>query len=86
MTTTPGLAAHEAAEAALKNCAAEVGLAALRAKRDAALRLAESAPELLEALKLCAAVCAGETTTKAGLIHALEKARAALVKATGAAS
>lgn len=34
--------------------------------------------ELRDALKACAAVCAGETTTKSGLITALEKARAAL--------
>jgi hypothetical protein len=39
--------------------------------------------ELTKALKLCAAVCAGETTTKSGLIDALEKARAALHRATG---
>jgi hypothetical protein len=38
--------------------------------------------ELLEALKLCAAVCAGETMHKRGLIDALEKARAAISKAT----
>lgn len=35
---------------------------------------------LRAALKLCAAVCAGETTTKADLIAALEAARAALSK------
>lgn len=39
--------------------------------------------ELLEALKLCAAVCAGETVNKSGLIDALEKARAVMVKVGG---
>lgn len=34
--------------------------------------------ELEGALKECAAVCAGETMSKQGLINALEKARAAL--------
>lgn len=38
--------------------------------------------DLLEALKLCAAVCAGETMHKMGLIEALEQARAAIAKAT----
>lgn len=46
-------------------------------------RLIAAAPDLLEALKACAAVCAGETMSKSGLIHALEKARAALARATG---
>lgn len=36
--------------------------------------------ELREALKKCAAVCAGETTTKNGLVDALEVARASLTK------
>jgi len=39
--------------------------------------------ELVEALKLCAAVCAGETMHKSGLVRALEKARAALAKHKG---
>lgn len=39
--------------------------------------------QLLEALKQCAAVCAGETMSKSGLINALENARAAISKATG---
>lgn len=52
-----------------------------QAKRDTALR--DAAPELLEALKACAAVCAGETMNKRGLISALEQARAAMRKATG---
>jgi len=46
-------------------------------------RLIAAAPELLEALKACAAVCAGETTNKRGLISALEQARAALAKCEG---
>jgi hypothetical protein len=50
---------------------------------DADRRLIASAPDLLEALKLCAAVCAGETINKNGLIAALESARAAIAKATG---
>ncbi len=44
-------------------------------------RLIAAAPELLEALKKCAAVCAGDTTHKDGLIEALELARKALAKA-----
>jgi hypothetical protein len=36
---------------------------------------------LVDALKSCAAVCAGEVTSKSGLIDALEKARAALALA-----
>ena len=46
-------------------------------------RLIAAAPELLEALKACAAVCAGETMNKRGLISALEQARAALSKCEG---
>jgi len=37
--------------------------------------------ELLEALKKCAAVCAGETMNKNGLIRALEMARVAIARA-----
>lgn len=48
-------------------------------------RLIAAAPDLLEALKYCAAVCAGEVMNKNGLINALEKARAAIAKATEAA-
>jgi len=43
----------------------------------------ESREELLEALRHCAAVCAGEVMHKRGLIEALESARAAISKATG---
>lgn len=50
---------------------------------EANARLIAAAPELLEALKACAAVCAGETMNKRGLISALEQARAALAKCQG---
>ena len=46
-------------------------------------RLIAAAPELLEALKACAAVCTGATMNKRGLISALEQARAALAKCEG---
>ena len=46
-------------------------------------RLIAAAPELLDALKYCAAVCAGEALNKSDLINALEKARGAIAKATG---
>jgi hypothetical protein len=52
---------------------------------EANARLIAAAPDLLEALKACAAVCAGEVVNKNGLIFALEQARAAITKATGAA-
>ena len=48
-------------------------------------RLVAAAPDLLEALRKCAAVCSGQTMHKSGLIDALESARAAIAKATGAA-
>lgn len=56
---------------------------AVCSERDA--RLIAAAPDLLDALKLCAAVCAGEVMDKNGLVNALEKARAAIAKATGEA-
>lgn len=46
--------------------------------------LIAAAPDLLRALKQCAAVCAGEVTNKNGLIAALEAAANAIRKATGA--
>jgi hypothetical protein len=45
-------------------------------------QLVEMNAELVDALKDCANVCAGENTTKAGLVRALEKARTALTKAS----
>lgn len=45
-------------------------------------RLIAAAPDLYEALQDCAAVCAGETMSKGGLVAALEKARDALARAT----
>lgn len=47
-------------------------------------RLIAAAPELLAALKACAAVCAGETLNKRSIVFALEQARAAIIKAEGA--
>lgn len=52
----------------------------------ASLHMEESQKELVEALKMCAAVCAGESMNKNSLIHALEKASDALSKATAPAS
>jgi hypothetical protein len=46
-------------------------------------RLIAAAPDMLEALKLCASVVAGNTMHKQGLVDALAAARAALFKATG---
>ena len=46
-------------------------------------RLMAAAPELLEALKACAGICAGESMSKSSLIRALEMARAVITKATG---
>lgn len=43
-------------------------------------RLHTANVELLEALKLCAAVCAGHASSKSSLINALEKAREAMQK------
>jgi len=39
--------------------------------------------ELLAALKLCVAVCDGDTFTKTDLLIALSRARAAIAKASG---
>lgn len=52
------------------------------AKGEANARLIAAAPDLLEALKQCAAVVAGDTMHKQGLIDALTIARAAISKAT----
>lgn len=46
-------------------------------------QLVERVKELEGALKGCAAVCAGETMSKNGLVLALENARAALAKCQG---
>jgi hypothetical protein len=54
--------------------------------QEANARLICAAPDLLAALKECAAVCAGETMNKNGLIRALEMSRAAIAKATGVQS
>jgi hypothetical protein len=48
---------------------------------EANARLMAASKDLLAALKACAAVCAGETSNKGGLIAALELARSALAKA-----
>ena len=56
-----------------------------KSHREANARLIAAAPELLDALRFCAAVCAGEIMHKQGLIDALEKARSAIAKATGLA-
>ena len=45
--------------------------------------LIAAAPDLLEALKACAAICAGESMSKSSLVRALEMARSAITKATG---
>lgn len=47
------------------------------------VQLVEQRDELLAALKACAAVCAGKTMSKRGLVSALEQARAALAKCEG---
>lgn len=49
----------------------------------ASARLIAAAPELYEALRLCAAVIAGDTMHKQGLVEALEAAQAAMAAATG---
>lgn len=71
---------------ALEECGVSLGFGSNRTEEAVAnARLIAAAPELLEALKLCASVCAGETSDKNGLISALEAARSAMKKATGAA-
>lgn len=65
------------------NHATEESQEADEAQMAANARLIAAAPELLEALKACAAVCAGETMNKRGLVSALEQARAALAKCEG---
>lgn len=56
---------------------------ATAAKRKETQRRADCFDELVEALSHTAAVCAGEISSKNGLINALEKARSALKKAQG---
>lgn len=53
---------------------------------EANARLIAAAPELLDALRACAAVCAGETMHKQGLIDTLQLAQKAITKATGSGS
>lgn len=62
---------------------AHVYMRTVAGRSEANARLIAAAPDLLEALKSCAAVCAGETMSKQGLVNALEKARAAITKAQG---
>lgn len=44
-------------------------------------RLMVASRELLEALKLCSSILAGETLSKSELVRALEASRAAMIKA-----
>lgn len=66
--------------------AQRLGSCGLRTEADAEAnaRLIEAAPDLLDALKKCAAVLAGEAMTKDSLIEALYAARAAIAKTKGA--
>ncbi len=82
----PTVAAKSAARSELLQAKRDAEREAARAKRLAAdeqKRRADCYDDLLDALKDCAAVCAGEITNKRGLIEALEKARTAMCKATG---
>jgi hypothetical protein len=54
-----------------------------RAEEEANARLIAAAPELLAALKKCAAVCAGETLSKSAITSALDAARNAIAAAEG---
>jgi hypothetical protein len=50
---------------------------------EADARLITAGPELLKALKKCAAVCAGETLSKSAITSALDAARNAIAAAEG---
>jgi len=82
----PTVAAKIAARSELLQAKWDAERGAARAKRLAAdeqKRRADCYDDLLDALKYCAAVFAGEITNKRGLIEALEKARTAMRKAAG---
>ena len=82
----PTVKANDAARSAKFRAKLDAERDAAQAKKLAAdeqKRRADCYDELMEALKACAAVCAGETMSKSELVNALGKARAALARATG---